>query len=198
GRGGRAPQDDHAVMRALVDPPLPPPREWLQAADPAPAPAGTRPPPRLTLLCRTRAQAEAALQLEEGLVHELQLDFLEAQGLEEAVEAARAAGRRVAACLPRVLKPGEDKIWLFYLRLRADALLVRSAGALYQLSGFGAGGEAEGADDAAAEAGEEASGPRPELIGDFSLNAANAVTAAALLEVPGLRRLTPTHDLSAG
>ena len=36
----------------------------------------------------------------------------------------------------------------------------------------------------------------PKLFGDFSLNAANAVTAGLLLEL-GLTRLTPTHDLNA-
>ena len=35
-----------------------------------------------------------------------------------------------------------------------------------------------------------------ELTGDFSLNAANALTAAELLAM-GLARLTPTHDLNA-
>ena len=35
----------------------------------------------------------------------------------------------------------------------------------------------------------------PELRGDFSLNAANALSAASLLQV-GLARVTPTHDLN--
>ena len=35
----------------------------------------------------------------------------------------------------------------------------------------------------------------PDLEGDFSLNAANAVAASALLGM-GLSRLAPTHDLS--
>jgi putative protease len=37
---------------------------------------------------------------------------------------------------------------------------------------------------------------RPPLIGDFSLNAANALTADAFLRL-GLERLTPTYDLNA-
>lgn len=56
-------------------------------------------------------------------------------------------------------------------------MLVRSCGALNQLL------SSESKTDA-------------ELIGDFSLNAANAVTAAFFLGV-GLDRLTPSHDLSA-
>ena len=38
--------------------------------------------------------------------------------------------------------------------------------------------------------------PMPALIGDFSLNASNALTARAFLDL-GLQRLTPTHDLNA-
>eukprot|EP00438_Fugacium_kawagutii_P018867 Skav221113 [mRNA] locus=scaffold233:142034:154072:- [translate_table: standard] len=56
------------------------------------------------------------------------------------------------------------------------AMLVRSCGALHQLLGSETRGDAE-------------------LIGDFSLNAANAVTAAFFLG--RLDRLTPSHDLSA-
>jgi hypothetical protein len=38
-------------------------------------------------------------------------------------------------------------------------------------------------------------GRLPDLEGDFSLNAANAVAAGLLLRA-GLTRLAPTHDLS--
>jgi putative protease len=38
--------------------------------------------------------------------------------------------------------------------------------------------------------------PHPALIGDFSLNAANALSAAIYLDL-GLARITPTHDLNA-
>lgn len=46
-------------------------------------------------------------------------------GLKEACAAVRAAGRRVVVATPRVLKPDEQRLWLFYLRLGADALLLR-------------------------------------------------------------------------
>jgi len=39
-------------------------------------------------------------------------------------------------------------------------------------------------------------GTLPELEGDFSLNAANSLSADLLL-AKGLRRLAPTHDLNA-
>jgi len=79
----------------------------------------------------------------------------------------------------------EDRLSQFYQRLNADAILVRSAGALYQLLPMGSSQEAgAGAEDL------------PELIGDFSLNAANAVTAGLFLGIRGLSRITPTHDLN--
>ena len=40
----------------------------------------------------------------------------------------RAAGRRVVVATPRILKPDEQRLWLFYLRLNADALLLRRWG----------------------------------------------------------------------
>lgn len=60
--------------------------------------------------------------------------------MREAVAAVRAAGKRVVVACPRVLKPGEDALARFYLRLGADALLVRSAGLLYRLSRAGGPG----------------------------------------------------------
>ncbi len=52
----------------------------------------------------------------------------------------RASGRRVVVATPRVLKPDEQRLWLFYLRLGADALLVRSAGMMHQLQLLGGPG----------------------------------------------------------
>src|SRR6185503_11563952 len=74
---------------------------------------------------------------------------------------------------PRVLKPGEERILQFLLSLDC-AILVRSAGILEALSGR----------------------DHPPLIGDFSLNAANSLTAEMYLGL-GLLRITPTHDLNA-
>ncbi|KAK9825658.1 hypothetical protein WJX81_006317 [Elliptochloris bilobata] len=146
-------------------------------------PRAVRDQPLLRVLCRSKAQADAACKL--PWLSEIVLDFLEVHGLREAVAAARVAGKRVVAACPRVLKPGEDSLARFYLRLGADALLVRSAGLLYRLSrARGAGAEME------------SNGTHmPDLEGDFSLNAANAVAAGALLGA-GLSRLAPTHDLS--
>eukprot|EP00636_Phaeomonas_parva_P019277 CAMPEP_0118883032 /NCGR_PEP_ID=MMETSP1163-20130328/22176_1 /TAXON_ID=124430 /ORGANISM="Phaeomonas parva, Strain CCMP2877" /LENGTH=1096 /DNA_ID=CAMNT_0006820315 /DNA_START=59 /DNA_END=3349 /DNA_ORIENTATION=+ len=161
-------------------------------------------PVHWSVLCRTPEQVSAAVAID--WLPEVVLDFLEIHGLKEAVAEVRASGKRVAVATPRVLKPGEDRLWRFYLGLSADALLVRSAGMLQQLQDLGGAGaifQSTGSANAVTI---------PELYGDFSLNAANA-RAADLLLNPNpnpnpnkpnpnpdggtLARLTPTHDLSA-
>ena len=74
----------------------------------------------------------------------------------------------------------------FYPLLQPDALLVRSAGFLNQLLDLGGPGAVL----------PQSGITIPDLRGDFSLNAANAISAGALLHT-GLSRLAPTHDLNA-
>ena len=133
----------------------------------------------LSVLCRSRAQAEAAMGID--WIEEIVLDFLEVHGLQKTVRAVQAAGKLAVVATPRVLKPQEETLWQFYLKLGADALLIRSAGLLQTLI------ELRAAD---------ADVPIPALRGDFSLNAANAIGADLFLKL-GLERLTPTHDLNA-
>lgn len=134
------------------------------------------------VLCRTRDQAEAALKL--PWLDEVTLDFLEVHGLVEAVAAVKAAGKRCVVATPRVLKPDEERMWRFFLKLEADALLIRSAGMLQQLLDMGGTGAQAGGYTI------------PSLFGDFSLNAANIISAKSMLS-EGLSRLTPTHDLDS-
>ncbi|KAG2432764.1 hypothetical protein HYH02_012897 [Chlamydomonas schloesseri] len=165
----------------------------------------------IRVLCRSRAQVDAALKV--PWLREVVVDFLEVQGLREAVAAVRDSGRRVVVATPRVLKPDEQRLWLFYLRLGADALLVRSAGMLHTLQQLGGPGARV----------PDVPYPIPLLEGDFSLNAANVLSASLLLSSTGsssaaataagsssgseegapavwrgLSRLAPTHDLHAG
>ena len=135
--------------------------------------------PSISVLCRTRAQAEAAIQVNG--VEEIALDFLEVHGLQKTVQLVQAAGKFAVVATPRVLKPEEEQLWRYYLNLNADALLIRSAGLLQTLL------ELKKAD---------ADVKLPPLRGDFSLNAANAIGADVFLK-SGLERLTPTHDLNA-
>jgi putative protease len=72
-----------------------------------------------------------------------------------------------------VLKPSEQRIVRFLLKLGCQ-IVVRSGGLLQALQGE----------------------THPPLIGDFSLNAANLLSAELFLRL-GLARITPTHDLNA-
>lgn len=122
------------------------------------------------LLVRSADQLHAALELRPASIT---LDYLDLYGLRPAVEQVQTAGVAARVASPRVLKPNEQRIVRFLLRLNCP-ILVRSAGLLYALQ-------------------EEA---HPELVGDFSLNAANELSADAFLRL-GLARLTPAHDLNA-
>ena len=68
------------------------------------------------------------------------VDFLEVHGLKEACQQIRDAGRRLVVAAPRIFKPGEQRLWLYFCRLQPDALLVRSAGLLWQLRQYGGSG----------------------------------------------------------
>jgi len=140
--------------------------------------------PKLSLLCRTPAQATAACQV--PFLNEIVLDFLEVHGLRESVAEVRRAGKVVVVATPRIIKPDEGKLYSFYLRLKADAILVRSAGFLNQLLELGGPGSFVAASNCTI----------PDLRGDFSLNAANAISAGVFLR-NGLQRIAPTHDLNA-
>ncbi|MBP1467824.1 U32 family peptidase [Candidatus Chloroploca sp. M-50] len=127
-------------------------------------------PPTLHLLVRTPEQLEAALAARPASIT---LDYLDLYGLRPAVEQVQAAGIEARVASPRVLKPDEQRI-VHFLRKLDCTILVRSTGLLHALR--------------------EAAIPR--LVGDFSLNAANMLTAQTMLEL-GLARLTPTYDLNA-
>jgi putative protease len=128
------------------------------------------PPADLHLLVRTPEQLDAALAAAPASIT---LDYLDLYGLRPSADRVKARGIEARVASPRVLKPGEERILDFLLSLEC-AILVRSSGILQALS----------------------QREHPLLIGDFSLNAANSVTAEAYLGL-GLSRITPTHDLNA-
>ncbi|MCC6586101.1 MAG: U32 family peptidase [Bryobacterales bacterium] len=126
--------------------------------------------PALHLLVRTPAQLEAALLCRPATIT---LDYLDLYGLQPSIARIREAGIEPRVASPRILKPSEQRI-VHFLRKLDCPVLVRSTGLLHAFQ----------------------QGPRPPLIGDFSLNAANSISAAALIEL-GLETFTPTHDLNA-
>jgi len=129
-------------------------------------------PLAIHLLVRTPAQLEAAIDSRPASIT---LDYLELYGLQPSVDRVKSAGLVARVASPRVLKPSEQRI-VHFLRKLDCAILVRSAGLLQALR--------------------DSEGARQEWIGDFSLNAANAISAQILLDF-GLTRFTPTHDLNA-
>src|SRR5579872_605453 len=135
---------------------------------PAPQPASVQ-ATRLHLLVRTPQQLNAAIELAPASIT---LDYLDLYGLRPSLDRVKAAGIEARVASPRVLKPGEQRIADFLLRCDAP-ILVRSAGLLETLRPAGV-----------------------RLDGDFSLNAANAISAGLLLAM-GLARVAPTHDLNA-
>lgn len=123
--------------------------------------------PQLHLLVRTPAQLDAALEVRPASIT---LDYLDLYGLKPSLERVKASGIEARVASPRILKPGEEKIADF-LRRCDTPILVRPAGLMTTLHGL-------------------------TIDGDFSLNAANSISAEILLS-SGLRRLSPTHDLNA-
>lgn len=140
----------------------------LQAVEPAPKTES--PITQLHLLVRTPEQLEAALEMKPVSIT---LDYLELYGLRPSVEKIKAAGITARVASPRILKPHEQRVVNFLLRLDC-ALLVRSGGLLEALQGR----------------------HQHSLIGDFSLNVANQLSADTFFKL-GVKTITPTHDLNA-
>jgi putative protease len=132
---------------------------------------------RMTALCRSLEQVEAALSTNVDMVY---ADFEFIKQFPAAVEAARRAGKRIALATPRIHMPGENGYFRNISKLQPDAVLVRNTGAVYHYL---------------KQRLEHPNEFHPELIGDFSLNIANHKTAALFLEA-GLNRVTPSYDLN--
>jgi putative protease len=123
------------------------------------------------LLVRTAGQLDAALELRPASIT---LDYLDLYGLKPWLDRLKTSGIAARVASPRIVKPGEARGIAEYLLQCECALLVRPAGLLQALRGR----------------------TTHELTGDFSLNAANLISAAAMVGL-GLARLTPAHDLNA-
>jgi U32 family peptidase len=152
---------------AVARDPLDAVRFMLEQTTPVPAPTVAW--PELHLLVRTPEQLEAALASRPASIT---LDYLDLYGLRPSLERVKSSGIAARVATPRVSKPGEERILDFLLSLGCT-IVVRSSGILQALR------ERE----------------HPPLVGDFSLNTANSLTAAMYMGL-GLARITPTHDLN--
>lgn len=126
----------------------------------------------LRVLCRSEAQVEAALATGLGTVY---VDFEEVRRYQDLVARVRAATpqTRLILATPRIQKAGELGLFRVVERAAPDGVLVRNLGGIdyfRQRGGFA-------------------------LIGDFSLNVANPLSAKLLMEA-GLEQLTVSYDLN--
>lgn len=136
------------------------------------------PEPRLTVLVRSLDQLDAVLAWTPpaGLPRPAAIycDFEDLRHYKDAVPRARAAGIPIGLAPLRVLKPGEEGFQSLVARAEPDIVLVRN------LASIGFFREHL---------------PHARLIGDFSLNVANELTADLLVK-SGLDRLVPSFDLN--
>jgi putative protease len=101
-------------------------------------------------------------------------DFEDLRRYKDAVPRAKAAGVPVGLATLRILKPGEEGFQAPIVRADPDIVLVRNLGSLVYFKEHL---------------------PRARLVGDFSLNVANELTADLLIR-EGLERLVPSYDLN--
>ncbi len=128
-------------------------------------------PPQLTALCRTEAQALAAVR---AGVQTITLDYHDIRRFKDSVTQLRAEGpdARIYLATPRIEKPREGPIFRYLARAQADGLLVRNAGGLAFCTAH-----------------------KIPYVADFSLNAANEL-AVAYLKGRDADRVTASYDLS--
>jgi len=129
--------------------------------------------PRLTALCRSLSQLEAAAQTDVDFLY---ADFEFVKQYPEAVKLAHRYGKKIGIATMRIHMPDENGVLALIAKSRPDAILVRNTGALYYYMSRR----------------EEIGIP---LIGDFSLNVANHKAVNLFLDC-GLERVTPSYDLN--
>lgn len=133
-----------------------------------PVDSATR-PVELSSLARSPGQAAVLAPLGGRLY----LDFEDPVKYLEAVPRLRAAGASVWLATPRIQKPGEElRVFGNILKAAPDGVLARNPGAIDWF---------------------KRQSPGHPLAADFSLNCANELTAAVLMDL-GLEFLTPAYD----
>ena len=127
---------------------------------------------KISVLCRDPAQAEALLPEKPDLLY---LDFEDLRRFGPTVEKIRQKSRVPAyLATPRIQKAGETGFFRLIENARPDGVLIRNLGGLDHFRSA-----------------------RLPMIGDFSLNIANPLSAD-LFKAEGLERLTPSYDLDIG
>ena len=156
-------------VRALDRRDVPTVLSWIEGVRAAPPQTQIPLRPTLHVLLRDAGQIEALADLELGVVY---LDFEFGKEYGPAIKELRSKGFRVGIGTTRILKPGETGHLKLIERLIPDVILVRNLGALHFFQGKDL-----------------------TLVGDFSLNISNSLSADWFLN-KGLCRLTPSYDLN--
>lgn len=135
---------------------------------------------KLNLLIRDKHQADDvanAIKSDELKISDLNLvilDFEFGLDFEPSLVLLRAAGLKVGVATTRILKPNEHRNVKHLLNLKPDAILARNLGAVQYLQSNSFQGK---------------------ILGDFSLNVANHLTAQYLLD-KGLSSVCLGYDLN--
>ncbi|MES2307551.1 MAG: U32 family peptidase [Verrucomicrobiota bacterium] len=126
----------------------------------------------LRALCRTTDQIDAAL---EAGISTIYVDFEDIRRGKEAVAQVRAhGGSKIYLATPRIQKSGEVGFFKVIEQAEPDGVLIRNLGGIDYFRD-----------------------KKLPLVGDFSLNVANPITAALLKQEP-LDHLTISYDLNSG
>jgi putative protease len=129
----------------------------------------------LTALARSLDQLLAVTTWRRTLpIDTVYCDFEDVRKYPDAVDIARNAGITIALATTRIIKPNEEGLLRQVAAVNPDAILVRN---LAGLSFF------------------RQERPDLRLLGDYSLNVANELTAGLFLGA-GLKRLVPSYDLN--
>jgi putative protease len=126
-------------------------------------------PATIHVLVRSLAQLEAVLELGE---RRLYAEFADIREYADAVRRCRAAGATINLATPRIQKPDELGVFRLLVRQQPDGILVRNWAGLRFFRDAGL-----------------------PVIGDFSLNAANEITAD-FFRSAGCDRVTASYDLN--
>ncbi|MEM6279518.1 MAG: U32 family peptidase [Verrucomicrobiota bacterium] len=126
----------------------------------------------LRVLCRTEEQVEAALA--EG-VKRIYVDFEDVRRYKELVPRVRSgdSGAEIFLATPRIQKAGETGLFRVVEKAGPDGVLVRNLGGVKHFRNH----------------------PDLQMVGDFSLNVANPISAGRLMD-QGMENLTISYDLN--
>ncbi len=145
----------------------------------------------LAVLCRTMPQLEAALGCG---VAEICVDFEDIRRYHDAVALVRErGGAQIFLATPRIQKAGEQGFFKLIENAAPDGVLIRNLGAIAHFAERRHAAERTPAATGEAPPASGHAGLR--LIGDFSLNVANPLTAQHFL-ARGLERVTISYDLN--